>query len=134
MNNQPSDVLMSLIEDGKISRETICIAAKISEKVLTEYLLGNKSRLNPDDILYLDELAMLIGHGLALVTEDERVKAILENLICDYGFTPEQLSSLLNIDLEILKDILNSEEVSLGDKYLLAVKESYLFYALKREK
>ena len=132
MNNQLSDVLMSLIEEDKISRKTICTAAKISENTLDKYLLGDPDSLNPDDIRYLDELTMLVSHGLSLVSEDDRVKAILENLIYDYGFTCEQLSRLLGIDLQILKDVLNSEKVSIEDKYLLAVKEAYLFYALKR--
>ena len=87
MITQPSELLMALIESGKISRETICIAGNISE-----------------------------------------------NLICDYGFTSTQLSRLLNIDLEIIEDILHSKEVSLDEKYRLAVKEAYLFYVLKREK
>ena len=134
MNMQPSAILMSLIENGKISRETICIAAKISEETLADYLLENRSRLNSEDVLYLDKLAMLVGQGLPLVTEDERVKAILESLIYEYGFTSEQLSRLLNIELELLEAILNSEEVDLDKRYQLAVKEAYLFYALKREK
>ena len=134
MNMQPSAILMSLIENGKISRETICIAAKISEETLADYLLRNRSRLNSEDVLYLDKLAMLVGQGLPLVTEDERVKAILESLIYEYGFTSEQLSRLLNIELELLEAILNSEEVDLDKRYQLAVKEAYLFYALKREK
>ena len=134
MITQPSELVMDLIESGKISRETICIAGNISEKTLVEYLSGNVTRMKPCDIQYLDELAMLIGHGLMLVPEDERVKVILENLICDYGFTSTQLSRLLNIDFEIIEGILHSKEVSLDDKYRLAVKEAYLFYALKRGK
>lgn len=132
MSDQPLNFLTSLIEEGKISRKTICIAAKISEETLLDYLSGNKCNLNPNDALYLDELSILIGHGLKLVSEDERLKAILESLIYDYGFSSEQLSKLLNIDIKIIDNVLNSVEIAVNDKYSLAVKEAYLFYALKR--
>lgn len=132
MSDQPLNFLTSLIEEGKISRKTICIAAKISEETLMDYLSGNKCNLNPNDALYLDELSILIGHGLKLVSEDERLKAILESLIYDYGFSSEQLSKLLNIDIKIIDNVLNSVEIAVNDKYSLAIKEAYLFYALKR--
>ena len=134
MNKQLPDILMSLIQDGKISKKTICVAAKISEEALANYLSGKVSEVKAEDVQYLNELTMLIGHGMTLVTEDERVKAILENLIYDYGFKVEELSRLLNIDLAIIQNLLDSKEVDLDDKYLLAVKEAYLFYALKKAK
>ena len=134
MNTQLPDILMSLIQDGKISKRTICIAAEISEETLTTYLSGKISEVKAADVQYLNELTMLIGHGMTLITEDERVKAILESLIYDYGFKAEELSRLLNIDLAIIQNLLASKEIDLDDKYLLAVKEAYLFYALKRKK
>ena len=134
MNMQLSDILMSLIQDGKISKRTICIAAEISEETLTTYLSGKISEVKAVDVQYLNELTMLIGHGMALITEDERVKAILESLIYDYEFKVEELSRLLNIDLAIIQNLLASKEVDLDDRYLLAVKEAYLLYALKRKK
>lgn len=77
---------------------------------------------------------MLIGHGLSRIDKDEQVKAVLENLIYDYGFKVEELSRLLNIESCILQNVLDSKEIDLQDRYLLAVSESYLFYALKRAK
>lgn len=134
MNTQLPDILMSLIQDGKISKRTICIAAEISEETLTTYLSGKISEVKATDVQYLNELTMLIGHGMTLITEDERVKAILESLIYDYGFKVEELSRLLNTDLAIIQNLLASKEVDLDDRYLLAVKEAYLLYALKRKK
>ena len=134
MNTQLPDILMSLIQDGKISKRTICIAAEISEETLATYLSGKISDVKAADVQYLNELTMLIGHGMTLITEDERVKAILESLIYDYGFKVEELSRLLNIDLAIIQNLLASKEVDLDDRYLLAVKEAYLLYALKRKK
>ena len=134
MNMQLPDILMSLIQDGKISKRTICIAAEISEETLTTYLSGKINEVKAADVQYLNELTMLIGHGMTLITEDERVKAILESLIYDYGFKAEELSRLLNIDLAIIQNLLASKEINLDDKYLLAVREAYLFYALKRKK
>ena len=134
MNTQLPDILMSLIQDGKISKRTICIAAEISEETLATYLSGRISEVKAADVQYLNELTMLIGHGMTLITEDERVKAILESLIYDYGFKVEELSRLLNIDLAIIQNLLASKEVDLDDRYLLAVKEAYLLYALKRKK
>ena len=97
MNTQLPDILMSLIQDGKISKRSICIAAEISEETLTTYLSGKISEVKAADVQYLNELTMLIGHGMTLITEDERVKAILESLIYDYGFKAEELSRLLNM-------------------------------------
>ena len=134
MNKQLPDILMSLIQDGKISKRTICIAAEISEETLATYLSGRISEVKAADVQYLNELTMLIGHGMTLITEDERVKAILESLMYDYGFKVEELSRLLNIDLAIIQNLLASKEVDLDDRYLLAVKEAYLLYALKRKK
>ena len=134
MNTQLPDILMSLIQDGKISKRTICIAAEISEETLATYLSGKISDVKAADVQYLNESTMLIGHGMTLITEDERVKAILESLIYDYGFKVEELSRLLNIDLAIIQNLLASKEVDLDDRYLLAVKEAYLLYALKRKK
>ena len=134
MNTQLPDILMSLIQDGKISKRTICIAAEISEETLATYLSGKISDVKAADVQYLNELTMLIGHGMTLITEDERVKAILESLIYDYGFKVEELSRLLNIDLAIIQNLLASKEVDLDDRYMLAVKEAYLLYALKRKK
>ncbi len=133
MNMQLPDILMSLIQDGKISKRTICVAAEISEETLATYLSGRISELKAADVQYLNELTMLIGHGIALISEDERVKAILESLVYDYKFKVEELSRLLNIDPAIIQNLLDSKEVALDDKYLLAVKEAYLFYALKRK-
>ena len=132
MNNKLSDILASLIKDGKISKKTICIAADISEQDLDEYLLRYRCRLQADDIIYLDQLTMLLDPGLTLVSEEERIKSILENLLCDYGFTLEQLSRLLNMEIKILQNVMESKEVQLEQMLTLAVKESYLFYALKR--
>ena len=134
MNTQLPDILMSLIQDGKISKRTICIAAEISEETLATYLSGKISDVKAADVQYLNELTMLIGHGMTLITEDERVKAILESLVYDYGFKVEELSRLLNTDLAIIQNLLASKEVDLDDRYLLAVKEAYLLYALKRKK
>ena len=134
MNTQLPDILMSLIQDGKISKRTICIAAEISEETLATYLSGRISEVKAADVQYLNELTMLIGHGMTLITEDERVKAILESLIYDYGFKVEELSRLISIDLAIIQNLLASKEVDLDDRYLLAVKEAYLLYALKRKK
>ena len=96
MENSLSNIILCMINENKINKKTICIAANITEDVLNNYLSQKFNLMKPSDIQYLNELAMLIGQGLETITLDEGLKGILESLIYDYDFNTEQLSKLLN--------------------------------------
>lgn len=132
MHNGIESVLGNLIENGKIPKKAICVAAKMPEQQIDEYLLGELNNLEDKDIHYLNQLSMLLGHGLNCVGEDERLKGIIESLIVEYGFEVDQLSKLLNVRSEILQDVLAGREVDICEKYPLSILVSYLFYALKK--
>ena len=70
--------------------------------------------------------------GITLPTEDERLIAVLENLIHDYLFTIPELSRLLHIDSDIIESIIDAKEVDIENRYLLSTRAMYLFYVLKR--
>lgn len=132
MREKLFDILGSLIESEKISKETIIIAARISKDTLEQYLTGNTYGMDCGDISYLDELTMQLGPGRELVSNDERVKGILESLIDCYNYKVTELSRLLDIDEAIIQDVLEGKEVDLQKKYILAVSSAHLFYVLKR--
>lgn len=126
------DILNSLIKNGKISKETIIIAARISKDTLEQYLSGNTRSLECGDISYLDELTMQLGPGRELVSNDERVKGILESLIDCYNYKIPELSRLFDVDEAVIRDVLAGKEVDLYVKYILSVSAAHLFYVLKR--
>lgn len=134
MKKSPYMSLRNMISEGKISEKTIRIAAKISEEELNKYIAGQEMGLNSEDIAYLDELTMLIGVGMTIVNQDDRMKGVLESLIDYYGFSTKELSNLLNIRLEVIQNVLDGKENDLNEKYLLSVSAWYLFYALKKKK
>lgn len=132
MREKLFDILNSLIESEKISKETIIIAARISKDTLEQYLSGNIHGLDCGDISYLDELTMQLGPGRELVSNDERVKGILESLIDCYNYKVTELSRLFDIDEGLIRDVLEGKEIDLYKKYILSVSSAHLFYVLKR--
>ncbi len=59
MDKQRPDILMSLIQDGKISKKTNRVIANIAEETLTDHLSGNMIEVKADDVQYLDGSTML---------------------------------------------------------------------------
>lgn len=132
MEQKITTLWKSLLEEGKISKKTVCIAAKITQEQLDQYLAGNRHALQRADFAYLNELAMLIGLGLPLVDDHERVKAIVESLIDFYGYQLKELSKAVDISEDTIQKILKEEEVAIAERHSLAVRAGYLFYALKK--
>lgn len=126
------DLLANLLRDSKISKETLCIASGLTQAQVEEYLTGDSASLKKEDVYYLDELGMLLGSGLHAASEDERIRAILECLLDVYKFNIEQLSKLLNVDSLTIEKILSGAAMDAQSKYEFAVREAYLFYALKK--
>ena len=132
MNKSPENILSDMVKEGKIPKKAICIASKMSDEEIQNYLDGNFEQISDKDICYLNELSMLLGYGLKSTNEDERLKAITESLIAIYDFTVKQLSDITGVKAETIQNLLDDREVNVDEKYSLSVSMSYLFYALKR--
>lgn len=125
--------LNELVEQNFISLETIQIASHISQKELFNAINGDQQNLSLQDQLFLWRLGTALQIGLPSASDDERLKGIIECLVGIYKFEIVQLSRLLSVSENAINNILEDIPIGLNDRYQLAIRASYLFYALKRE-
>lgn len=125
--------LSELVDRNLISLKTIQIAAHISQEELFNAINGDQQNLSLQDQVFLLQLGTALQIGLLSASDDERLKGIIECLVEIYNFNTTQLSKLTNISENTIDNVLKDIPVGLYDKYRLAIRASYLFYALKRE-
>lgn len=122
-----------MIENGQISVQALSISAHIPASEIEAFIEGRPANLENEDKLFLANLGGELSCGFKDISEDERVRAILESLLKHYHISINMISKLLFVNAQDIKAMLDGEELPFEVKYSIAVKSSHLLYILKRE-
>ncbi|MDO5784642.1 MAG: hypothetical protein Q4P20_06215 [Eubacteriales bacterium] len=124
-----TDIINELISSDKISAKAIADLIHISPEQLDQYRSGNTGSVPPAERSALFHLCMILGPGLE-VDDDEKVTALLHDIIQEYHITLEQLSRLISVELSALEQLQNGEPVDPQTKYHATVRIFYVYYGL----
>ena len=128
MNNE----LKTLINQGKISSETIEILVGIDADKLNCYLNGNINILDLNETAYLYNLLCMLGLGIEIECGDKRISAIIDTIVKFYKFSHKQISLCTGIDETIIIDMHKSpKNIDYKKRYEVAIKIFMLYYVFK---
>jgi hypothetical protein len=137
-----SDELRRIIEEGRVSEETVAAITGISAERLASFLTESgsdmsglskaPSALSNDESARISGLASQLTAGMD-IDDDERLQGILESLIVLYHFTPENIALLIQAQPRDVESILrDSSSIPADTKYRLALRASYLVNATEQ--
>lgn len=135
--NDPRDLLKVIINDLKISLESLNLISGISETSINSYV--NKSSVSNIEELFdhqkraeLDSLVSLLSQGMFTCGNDERIQVVLDVLLSDYKFSVETISLYTNVSKEDIQNFISDcMSVPIETKYKLAVPVLFLHFICK---
>ncbi|WP_160691673.1 HTH domain-containing protein [Clostridium sp. C2-6-12] len=154
--NQTEDVIRkdieNLLENYKIELKSLSKMIGVDYVWLKDYMDGknklydffnnivnsgenNEESLKSSNIPnppHLCNMIFMLSEGIKRVNEDERVKAVINLLICEFDISYETLAIYSGIELTDLLSFMNdTNSVSCEKKYKLAVASLFLHYLFK---
>ncbi|KHD17200.1 HTH domain-containing protein [Clostridium butyricum] len=95
-----------------------------------EESLKNSNIPNPS---HLCNMIFMLSEGIMMVSEDDRVKGVIDVLISEFEISYETLAIYSGLELGDLQSFMNdSNSVSCEKKYKLAVASIFLHYLFKK--
>ncbi|GFZ33296.1 hypothetical protein CSC2_38220 [Clostridium zeae] len=89
---------------------------------------------NAPNPLWFSHVVSMLCDGVAMINEDDRVKAIIEGLNIDYSMSYESIALYTNLDLSDVENfMIDVNLIPFEKKYKLAVATLFLHYLLKKE-
>lgn len=130
------DILNNLIQKDKLSIETFSIATGIEEKSLSNFLNGNPLKFPIGKrIQIMERINLVVGmlsEGMELVQDDDRIKAIIEELNNTYKMNNKAISQYVGISEEQLQNFINEpKNTSYETRYHIAAKAYALLCTFK---
>lgn len=130
------DKLNHLLEEGKISIQTLECITGLDSKTISLFLTGegvlsDSYEENSRWILRLTEIAMMLDEGMK-ISDNERIKGIIDVLCEVYKMKYKEIACCIGIEEREIINFLNKpEQVSYEKRYQLAVKISMLNLVFK---
>lgn len=142
-----------LIKDYKIELKSLSKMLGVDYVWLKDYMEGknnlhdyftnildfnenNKESINNSNIpepTYLSNMVFMLSEGISMVSEDDRVKAVIDVLIGEFEINYETLAIYAKLELEDVQNFMNdTNSISIEKKYKLSVASLFLNYLFKR--
>ncbi len=130
------DILNNLIKKDKLSIETFSIATGVEEKTLSNFLNGSPLKFPVGKRnKTMERINLVVGmltEGIELVQDDDRIKAIIEELNNTYKIDNKALSQYVGISEEQLQNFINEPtNASYEIRYHIAAKVYALLCTFK---
>ncbi|WP_424447599.1 HTH domain-containing protein [Microbacterium arborescens] len=137
-----ADQLRRAVADGRVSEMALEAISQIPIGTLQVFLAGSVERtlgvtaspqpLSEDEAARLSVLASQILHGFD-ISDDERLRAILEGLTTQFHLTLENIALLARLDsVDLAAALRDPSSLPAERKYALATRLLYLTNAIER--
>ena len=126
--------LFIAVQKYKVSYDTLQQVTGIEVLWLKEYIENNRELylLSHETMTQLAEIAGLLVDGMQLVSEDERIKGVIDVLVQVFGITFATLSLYTGIEeQEIRRFMSNPSQIDYEKKYKIATASMFLHYIFK---
>lgn len=125
--------LKTLVENGKITINTLSKVTRIEKQWFEDYISEKEhiESISPDEIHFITDFISILSLGMK-IDDDSRLKAIIEVLTQIYEMNTDTIANCIEIDRQIIENfMLDSNLISMEEKYTLSVKVMFLYYILK---
>ena len=97
---------------------------------------NNKESINNSNIpnpSYLSNMIYMLSDGMFMISEDDRVKGVIDVLIGEFEIKYETIAIYAKLELEDVQNFMNdTNSISIEKKYKLAITSLFLHYLFKR--
>ena len=145
MTEQGQDVaadLRRLIAEGCISEGALQAVTRITQEMIAAFLaddsagaerpVAEEPTLSPQEMTRVSILGAQLAYGFE-IDDDERLRAILETLTVECGFTLPHISRLTRVALDDLTTALDDPGALESEgRYRIALRASYLINAVNQ--
>lgn len=100
--------LNELISSKKLSLDTWQATSKIDKQTLKKFLDGENIDFDPDDGIFLADLASFLTDGINMIDDDRRTQGVLDMLTQVYKLDNKAIALSIGIKEQTLKDFINS--------------------------
>jgi len=149
--NQTEDVIRkdieNLLENYKIELKSLSKMIGVDYVWLKDYMDGknklydffcenNEKSLKNSNIpnpSHLCNMIFMLSEGIVMVNGDDRVKGVIDGLICEFEISYETLAIYSGLELRDLQNFMDdTNSIPCEKKYKLAVANLFLHYLLKK--
>lgn len=128
--------LLIAIKEYKITLSTINKITGIDINWLSDYINGKKER---DDLSIgksglLWEITIFLSEGIKMVSEDERIKGVIDVLVQIFGLEYKTISLYSGLEEQDIENFMkNTNSIDYEKKYKLATASMMLHYLFKQK-
>ncbi|NLI92221.1 MAG: hypothetical protein GX434_08470 [Peptococcaceae bacterium] len=126
--------LLLAINDYKITLDTISKVTRINIDWLSDYINRKKEKhdLSIQELGYLWEISVFLSEGMKIVSEDERIKGVIDILVQLFGLGYETISLYSGLEEQDIENFMkNTDSIDYEKKYKLAIATMMLHYLFK---
>ncbi|HVJ50673.1 HTH domain-containing protein [Desulfitobacterium sp.] len=126
--------LLIAIKEYKITLNTLNKVTGIDINWLSDYINGKKKR---DDLPieksgFLWELTVFLSEGIKMISEDERIKGVIDILVQIFGLEYETISLYSGLEKQDIENFMkDTNSIDYEKKYKLATASMMLHYLFK---
>ncbi|SHH96802.1 HTH domain-containing protein [Desulfosporosinus lacus] len=127
--------LLIAIKEYKITLNTLNKVTEIDINWLSDYINGNKELLDlpREKQFLLLNLITFLSEGIQTISEDERIKGVIDLLIQIFGLELETISLYAGLEKQDIEDFMNdTTSIDFEKKYKLATASMMLHYLFKK--
>ncbi|AWI03488.1 HTH domain-containing protein [Clostridium drakei] len=150
--NQIDDIIrkdiQNLMKNYKIELKSLSKITGIDDILLKEFMDGKNiffdffinlknfnenNNSNTSNPTYLLNIIPMLSDGVLMISEDDRIKGVIDILIGEFEIKYETLAICAKLKLEDVQNFMNdTNSISIEKKYKLAVASLFLHYLFKR--
>lgn len=129
----PRYLLQILFNKYKLSPNSLSKISGIEEEIILNYANGIDDLSSSLDIrMDLDEIVGLLTLGMEDINENERVQAILQHLIEEFGISLETVGIYAKLELAEINNFLRDyTSIPIDKRYRLGIITLFLHYICK---
>lgn len=127
--------LLIAIKEYKITLNTLNKVTEIEINWLSDYINGNKELLDlPSEKQFLLlNLITFLSEGIQTISEDERIKSVIDLLIQIFGLELETISHYAGLEKQDIENFMkDTTSIDFEKKYKLATASMMLHYLFKK--
>lgn len=126
------EMIYVILNDYKISTRALSKITGLNEEIFLNFENSNLDDLPDENIHTLSHIAGFLSFGISEISENDRVKGIIEVLIGIFELTFENIALYAKLEAEDIVQFMNDcDSLSFDKRYKLAVTSLFLLNIFK---